>query len=129
MQKHKEKTKALRWYPHPVSPPKPKYKSTNPHLFHLPIICNNNTMDMVLLVKVRQSNECGSVRNDEIINLHLRSGAGPWINIPWLLQNTSHINQEKTKESKNEIQLPTNHIVLPWPTHTEPSAKRGRPGT
>ena len=30
---------------------------------------------MAFLVKLRQSNKCGSVRNDEIINLHLGSGA------------------------------------------------------
>ena len=29
------------------------------------------------LVQVRQSNKCGSVRNDEIFNLHLGSGVGP----------------------------------------------------
>ena len=33
--------------------------------------------------------------------------------------------QEKSKESRNEIQLPTNHIVLPWPTYKEPMAKKG----
>ena len=35
---------------------------------------------------------------------------------------------KKNKESRNEIQLPTNRIVLPWPTYTEPRAKRGRLG-
>ena len=30
---------------------------------------------------------------------------------------------EKSKESSNEIQLPTNCIVLPRPTNTEPKAK------
>ena len=40
-----------------------------------PSICNENTMDMAFLVKLRQFNKCGSVRNDEIINLHLGSGA------------------------------------------------------
>ena len=39
------------------------------------------------------------------------------------------INQEKNKESRNEIQLPTNGIILPWPTYTGPRAKRGRIGT
>ena len=42
-----------------------------------PTISNNNTMDMTFLVQVTQSNEYGSVRNDEIINLQLVSGAGP----------------------------------------------------
>ena len=42
-----------------------------------PIICNNNTVNKAFLAQMRQSNKCGSVRNDEIINLHLGSGAGP----------------------------------------------------
>ena len=43
-----------------------------------PIISNNNnTMDIAFLVHMRQSNKCGSVRNDEMINLHLGFGAGP----------------------------------------------------
>ena len=42
-----------------------------------PIIYKNDTMDKELLVQMRQSNKYGSVRNDEILNLHLRSGAGP----------------------------------------------------
>ena len=33
---------------------------------------------------------------------------------------------EKSKEPRNEIQLPTNRIALPWPTYTELRAKRGR---
>ena len=41
-----------------------------------PIIHNNNTMDTEFLVQMRQSNKCGSVKNDEIFNLHLGSGAG-----------------------------------------------------
>ena len=48
-------------------------------------------MDTEFLVQMRQSNKCGSERNDEIFNLHLGSGAGPWISIPCLLQDTSHI--------------------------------------
>ena len=35
----------------------------------------------------------------------------------------------KNKESRNEIELSANRIVLPWPTYTEPRAKRGRLGT
>ena len=56
-------------HPHPNinQPPPPPIPSTS--------ICNDNTMDMAFLVKLRQSNKCGSVRNDEIINLHLGSGA------------------------------------------------------
>ena len=48
-------------------------------------------MDIKFLVQTRRSNKCGSVRNDEIFNLHLGSGVGPWANIPRLLQDTSHI--------------------------------------
>ena len=36
---------------------------------------------------------------------------------------------EKGKEPRNEIQLPTNRIVLPWSTYTEARAKRGKLGT
>ena len=54
------------------------------------IICSNNTMIMISLTRMRQSNGCGSVRNDEIFNLHLGSGAGHLIRIPCLLQDTSH---------------------------------------
>ena len=39
-------------------------------------------MDMAFLVQMRHSNKCGSVRNDEIINLHVGSGAGPRVSIP-----------------------------------------------
>ena len=35
----------------------------------------------------------------------------------------------KNKKSRNEIELSVNCIVLPWPTYTEPRAKRGRLGT
>ena len=35
----------------------------------------------------------------------------------------------KNKESKNEIQIPTNHIALPWLAYTEHRAKRCRLGT
>ena len=57
------------------------YESTTLILCHTPIIDNNNTMDTEFLVQMRQSNKCGSVRNDEIFNLHLGSGSGPWVSI------------------------------------------------
>ena len=70
-------------FPHPLpdmnQPPSP------------PIIHNNNTMDTEFLVEMRQCNKCWSVRNDDIFNLHLGSGAGPWVSIPCFLQYTSHI--------------------------------------
>ena len=46
-----------------------------------------------------------------------------------LIPSAQTINQKKRKEPRNEIHLPTNHILLPWPTNTEPGAKRGRLGT
>ena len=58
-------------------PPIPSYESTTPHPSHPPIIHNNNTMGTEFLVQMRQSNKCGSVRNDETLNLHLGSGVGP----------------------------------------------------
>ena len=55
----------------------PNINQAPPHLFHPPSICNNNTMGMEFLVQIRQCNKCGSARNDEIINLHVGSEAGP----------------------------------------------------
>ena len=58
-------------HPHPdMNQPPP------PPPMPFPIIHNNNTMDTEFLVQLRQSNKCRSVRNDEIFNLHLGSGAG-----------------------------------------------------
>ena len=69
-----------------------KDKST-PHLSHSPIICNNNTMDIEFLVQMRQSDKCGGVRNDDIFNLHLGSGAGPCLTCGvWARANlTAHV--------------------------------------
>ena len=35
----------------------------------------------------------------------------------------------KNNEFRNKLQLPTNGMVLPWATYTEPRAKRSRLGT
>ena len=62
---------------------------------------------MTFLVKMRQSNKCVSVKTDEIINLHSGSDVSPWISIPCLLQETSHIywfyaqKQSTMKKTKN----------------------------
>ena len=69
---------------------------------------------------MRKSNNWESVRNDEIFKSHLGSGAGPWVSIHWLLQDTSHIHwfhppkqlTRNHKEPRNVIQLPTNSILL-----------------
>ena len=87
----KKNKQTMEQYPPLVPPPTPWYESTTPHLSLSPIIHNNNTMNTQLLVQMRQSNKCGSVRNDEIFNLHLGSGASPWVSIPCLVQDTSHI--------------------------------------
>ena len=81
---------------------------------------------MAFLVQIRQSNICGSTRNDEIIDLHL--GSGIW-DLVRALESVSPAscktpatfidsicpnNQPgKNKESRDEIQLSTNRIVLP----------------
>ena len=73
-----------------------------------PIIHNNNTMDTEFLVEMRQCNKCWSVRNDDIFNLHLGSGAGPWVIIPCLLQDTRHIywfHPPKQLTTKKQLQL------------------------
>ena len=76
---------------HPLSPSPTAWYDQPPLPIPSPIIHNNNTMDTEFMVQMRQSNKCGSIRNDEIFNLHLGSGAGPWVSIPCLLQDTSHI--------------------------------------
>ena len=93
-------------------------------------------MGMAFLVQMRQSNKYASVRNGEVINLHLVSGtlesASPAsCKTPATFIDSIHPNnqQGKNKESRNEIQLPTNCIVMPWPTRKEPRAKTGRLGT
>ena len=60
-----------------IPPPTPRHKLTTPHLSHPPIIYNSNTVDIEFQIQMKQSNKCGSVRNDEILNLHLGSGEGP----------------------------------------------------
>ena len=63
---------------HPLSPhPHPDINQPLPHVSHPPIIHNNNTMCTEFQVQMRQSNKCGSERDDEIFNLHLASVAGP----------------------------------------------------
>ena len=102
-----------------------------------PIICSNSTMTMISLAQRRQSNECECVRNDEIFNLHLGFGAGPWISISCPLQDTSiihllHMPKQSTKKKQKNLKktkLLTNCIELRWPAYTEASAKRGRLGT
>ena len=74
--KNKQKKQTKRLYPPPLTPPKPQYESITPHLYHPPIIHKKNIMDAEFLVQMRQSKECGSVRNDELFNLHLGSSAG-----------------------------------------------------
>ena len=131
---NKNKKHKLRHNTHPLSPhPHPDINQLPPpHLSHPPIIHNNNTLDTEFLVQMRQSNKCRSVRNDEIFNLHLGSSVGPWVSIPCLLQGTSHIYwfhlpkqiaRKRNKEPSNEIQLPTNPIVLPWSRYTKSRAK------
>ena len=144
IQKQKTKTKNIPWYPPPVAPlpPHPNINqppSPSPPPFPLPTI----TMDMAFLAQMRQSNKRGSVKNVEIISLHLGYGVGPWVSIPYPLQDTSHIywfhplktiNQEKEKNS--EMRSNFQQIILhclglhtwcPGLTEVdlEPSPKRG----
>ena len=137
VKKHIE-NKTYKIIPTPCPPPTSCYKSTTPHLSHPPTVCNNNRMDIEFLVQMRQSDKCGSVRNDDIFNLTLgiccrplsQHPLPPARHQPHLLIPSAQNNQPgKNKEPRNEIELPTNRIVLPWPTYTEPRAKRGRLGT
>ena len=84
-EKSTNKNKTYEITPTPCPPPIPWYEPTN-HPTTYPIIHNNNTMDTEFLGTNETINKCGSVRNDEMFNLHLGSGVGPWVSI------TSHIN-------------------------------------
>ena len=140
--KTKQKTEKL-WRSHPVLHTSPNIneppRCTPPPAptFPSPIISSSNTIIMISLAQLKQSNGYGSVRNDDIFNLHLESGAGPWVSNPCLLQDTSHIyrlnlpkqwSKKKQKILEKDL-FPTNCMVLPWFTYIEPSAKRGRLGT
>ena len=93
-------------------------------------------MDTQFLVQMRQSNKYGSVRNGEIFNLHLGSGANPWVSIPCLLQETNHIywfhprEQSTRKKQRNQkwdsAANKSYHIWIPALTQVqlEPTAKR-----
>ena len=77
--KNKQKNK-LRDNTHSLSPhPNPHMNQPLPTypIPHPPIIHNINIMGTEFLVQMKQSKKCGTVRNDEIFNLHLRSGVGP----------------------------------------------------
>ena len=108
--KHKSTNKKLWGNTHPLScHPHPDMNQPPPPPIPSPIIHNNNTMDTEFLVQRRQSNKCGSIRKDEIFNLHLGSGGGPWVSIPWLLQDTSNIYwfhppKQLTKKKKQRTQ-------------------------
>ena len=63
--KQNTKTKSTR-YTHPLS------LLPHPVINQPPLtICKNNTMNIEFLVQMRQYDKCGSVRNDDIFNLHL----------------------------------------------------------
>ena len=66
-------------------------------------------MDTEFLVQMRQSNKCESVRKDEIFNLHLGSGAGPWVSIqsndvmvPMILSKCAICGSKKSRFIKNQ---------------------------
>ena len=63
---------------HPLSShPNPDMKQQPPTYPIPPIIHNSNIMTQNSWCKSDNLIKCGSVKNDEIFNLHLRSGAGP----------------------------------------------------
>ena len=130
-----QKTEKI-WHPPPC--PSNPVLMNHPQASQPPIICSNSTMIMISLAQMKQSIGYGSVRNDDIFNLLLGSGAGHWFSIPCLLQDTSYIHWlhppkqlslKKQNSWKKKIKLLTNCIVLPWATYIEPKAKKGRPGT
>ena len=78
IKKIRDNTYPLSLHPHSdMNQPPPTPAPPPRHLCHPHIFLNNNTMDAEFQVQMRQTNECGSVMNDEIFNLHLGSGADP----------------------------------------------------
>ena len=77
---------------HPPTCPSNLVLMNHPQTSQPPIICSNSTMIMRSLAQMKQSIGYGSVRNDDIFNLLLGSGAGHWVSIPCLLQDTSYIH-------------------------------------
>ena len=63
---------------------------------------------------------------DLVLALELASPASCKTPVTFIDSIRPNNQPEKSKEPRNEIQLPTNRIVLPWSTYTEPRAKRGR---
>ena len=63
----KKKNKQKRDNTCPLSPHPQTEINQPPHLSHPPITHNNNAKDTEFLVQMRQSNKCGSARNDEIL--------------------------------------------------------------
>ena len=84
-----QKTEKI-WHPPPC--PSNPVLMNHPQTSQPPIICSNSTMIMRSLAQMKQSIGYGSVRNDDIFNLLLGSGAGHWVSIPCLLQDTSYIH-------------------------------------
>ena len=144
--KDKSTNKKLRDNTHPLPPP-PIHTLiwiNHPLPIPSPIIHNNNTMDTEFLVQMRQSNKCGSVRIDAIFNLHLGCGAGPWVTISCLLQDTSNIywfhlpkqltrKKQRTRKRDSTPKKSYRTTLLPLCTQNrelrevdlEPSRKRG----
>ena len=60
-------------YPHP----NPNINEPSLNIPILSIICSNNTMIMISLAQMSQSNGYLSVKNDDIFNLHMGSAAAP----------------------------------------------------
>ena len=74
-EKQNKKQKNYATHPYPTHP-NPSIIEPTPNLPIPPIICSDNTMIMISQAEIRQSNGYGTVRNDDIFNLHLGSGAG-----------------------------------------------------
>ena len=82
------------------------------------------TVDNVKFVTMLQCSTWDLVRA-------LESASPASCKTPATFIDSIHPNNQsrKSKESRNEIKLPINRIIWPWPTYTEPRAKRGRLGT
>ena len=80
------------------------------------------------------TSKCGHIRSESNYPWDLMSGiqssSPAFFKTPVTYIDSIHPNNhEKNEESRNEIQISTNCILLPWPMYTKHSATRGRFGT
>ena len=105
--------------PTPVFLSNPNINQSTFHPCHHPIFYCNNTLMMISLSHMRQS---------EWWNIQLTHWIWhrPLSHQPHPLIPPSQTNIQEETKSWKKIEPSTNHSALPWPMYTKPKAMRGR---